>query len=609
MPHLNRIFDYSVPEDLRPRVELGVRVRVRFAGRLATGFVVSRPERSDFALQPIRDVKGPSVLPPEMAELTRHVARRYVGNWSDVATAAVPPRHARVETALLDEHGRLPAPQPVTAVEVPTGGWSPPSPRCAVAVPWGWQWTSLLADAAAVTLARGQRVLVIVPDDRDADRALAALAQLTPAVARLTAGSGPQARYRAYLRAISGQVDIVVGTRAAVFAPIPDLGLIWLWQDVDTALIDPQAPYWHAREVAGLRAHHENVPVVFAGLTRTPEVQRLVEIRWAREASPDRHHWRAAAPLVRVPGAEDQSRDASALFARVPHMAFQLAREGLAHGPVLVQVARRGYVPLVACRRCRSLAVCGVCQAPLSLPPRGQARCERCAADQAFVCPQCKGTELRALRVGSGRTAQEFSQAFPGVELLRSDAEVGVLDTVGDEPALVVCTPGAEPSCPAGFTAAILLDGDVMVGAPRLRAPEEALARWTEALTRLRPGASAVLVASATQPAVQALVRADPVGFAIRELGYRQEAGLPPVQRMIALTGKESAEVAGQVCEAVPDVVALGPLEHSGDTRWLLRFDHARASAVAVALDEIRRRRSESRAGVVSIRVDPWELG
>lgn len=609
VPHLDRVFDYSVPEQMRDRVELGCRVRVRFAGRLVTGFVVARPTRSDFQLQPIKDVKGPAVLPALTAELTREVARRYIGNWSDVVAAAVPPRHARVETALLDADGQLPPPRPVARVQQRAEAWIPPGPRTAVAVPWGWQWTTALVDAAAHTLAAGKRVLVIVPDDRDADAAQAALSQLTPAVARLTAGVGPQARYRAYLQALSGQVDVVVGTRAAAFVPMPDLGLIWLWQDVDPTLIDPQSPYWHAREVIGLRSHREQVPVVFAGLTRTPEVQRLVEMGWVQEGSPDRPTWRASAPLVRVPGVEDQSRDSSALFARVPHLAFQVAREGLTRGPVLVQVARRGYLPLVACRTCRGLAVCGVCQAPLSLPPRGQPRCDRCATTQVFVCPECRGTQLRALRVGSGRTAEEFARAFPGVPLLRSDAEVGVLDDVPDEPALVVCTPGAEPHAADGFAAAVLLDGDLMVRAPRLRAPEEALARWAEALTRLRPEASAVLVASASHPAVQALVRADPVGFAVRELGYRREAGLPPAVRMIALTGGESGDVAEQVCAALPEVVALGPLAHHDEIRWLLRCDYAQGTAITAVLDDIRRRRSEARADVVSIRVDPWELG
>lgn len=611
VPHLDRVFDYAVPEHLRAAVHLGSRVRVVFAGRLVTGFVVSTPPDSEYDLRPIKDVKGPPVLLPSLAALTEVVARRYVGSWADVAAAAVPPRHARVEASLLVD-GSLPEPLPVTGVTPREGAWKPRGARSALAVPWGWRWTDLLADAVAGTLAAGRRVLVVVPDDADADAALAGLAHLepSPTTARLTAGSGPQARYRAYLRAISGQVDVVVGTRASAFTPIPNLGLIWLWQDVDTALSDPQSPYWHAREVVALRAHSEGVPVVFAGLTRTPEVQRLVAIGWMLESSPDRVVWRSASPHVRVPGESDQARDASALYARLPQVAFRMAREALAEGPVLVQVARRGYVPLVACAQCRELASCAMCHGPLALPAaHGDPRCERCGLTQTFACPDCGGHRLRAVRVGSGRTAEELARAFPAVPLVRSDTDAGIVTQVSPQPALVVATPGAEPWAEHGFAAALLLDGDLMVRAPRLRAPEEALARWAEALTRLRPGAPALLVATAADPAVQALVRADPIGFAERELAGRREAELPPSMRMFALTGTQSEQVAQEVVKALPAVVALGPLENVDGPRWLLRCSHAHGAQVGHVLDGIRRRRSEARAPVVTIRVDPWDLG
>ena len=79
LPQLDRAFDYAVPDDLRSAVSFGVRVRVRFAGRLATGFVVEIKDDSDFKLQPIRSVLGPSVLTPELLALSRAVAERWVG--------------------------------------------------------------------------------------------------------------------------------------------------------------------------------------------------------------------------------------------------------------------------------------------------------------------------------------------------------------------------------------------------------------------------------------------------------------------------------------------------------------------------------------------------
>lgn len=105
-----------------------------------------------------------------------------------------------------------------------------------------------------------------------------------------------------------------------------------------------------------------------------------------------------------------------------------------------------------------------------------------------------------------------------------------MLDSVPDQPALVVSTPGAEPVAEGGYAAALLLDGWAMVGRPDLRAGEEALRRWTAAaaLVRGQPeGGTVVIVAEPTLRPVQALVRWDPVGHARRELAERAELGFP----------------------------------------------------------------------------------
>ncbi len=97
VPHLDRVFDYEVPEKLAAAARPGVRVRVRLAGRLLDGFVLERVETSDRELQPLSSVHGPVVLTPEIADLCRAVADRYAGTLADVLRFAIPPRHARVE--------------------------------------------------------------------------------------------------------------------------------------------------------------------------------------------------------------------------------------------------------------------------------------------------------------------------------------------------------------------------------------------------------------------------------------------------------------------------------------------------------------------------------
>ena len=114
----------------------------------------------------------------------------------------------------------------------------------------------LLAEAARAAVEGGRGAVLVVPDHRDVVRVEAALAEvLGPGRhTRLTADQGPQARYTAYLKVLRGHAQVVVGTRAAAFAPVRDLGLVAWWDDGDDLLDEPRAPYPHVREVLLARA-------------------------------------------------------------------------------------------------------------------------------------------------------------------------------------------------------------------------------------------------------------------------------------------------------------------------------------------------------------------
>lgn len=306
-------------------------------------------------------------------------------------------------------------------------------------------------------------------------------------------------------------------------------------------------------------------------------------------------------------------------------------REGLRHGPVLVQVPRRGYVPRMACAQCRAAARCRHCAGPLEAQDAGALRCTWCGRDEAaWHCPECGGFRLRAQIVGARRTAEELGRAFPAVPVRTSGREQ-VLDTVPGAPALVVSTPGAEPVADGGYAAALLLDGWAMLGRPDLRAGEEALRRWIGAAALVRPqsaGGTVVVVAEPTLRPVQALVRWDPVGHAVRELAERAELGFPPVSRMAAVSGTPEA-LAGflDAAELPRDAEVLGPVPmhvtEAGRPRrtggpppgehWeraLIRVPPGSGAALAAALKAAQAARM-ARGGSepVRIRIDPPDIG
>jgi primosomal protein N' (replication factor Y) len=489
------------------------------------------------------------------------------------------------------------------------------APRAVWSALPGADWTVAVARAVRAVLAGGRGALVIVADGRDVARVDAALAdELGPGRhVALTAELGPAERYRRWLAVRRGRVRAVVGTRAAMFAPVRDLGLVVLWDDGDDVHAEQHAPYPHAREVLALRAHRAGAGALIGGFTRTTDATQLVRSGWAHPLVPDRERLRASMAYIRPSGDDaDLARDEAARSARLPHLAFRTARQGLAHGPVLVQVPRRGYVPALACARCRGPARCTECEGPLSLRSSHAAPycgwCGRIAG--AWQCPECDGRQVRAVVVGARRTAEELGRAFPGVSV-RTSGRDGVLAEVSAEPALIVATPGAEPVAEGGYAAALLLDGWVLLGRADLRAGEEALRRWMNAAALVRPRGPVIVLADGSLTPVQALIRWDAVTYAERELAERGELGFPPAVRMASLTGtpqsvRELVEAAG----LPEDAQVLGPVEvGDGQERALVRVDRTRGVVLSRLLKAAQATRSTRKTtDVVRVRVDPLEL-
>jgi primosomal protein N' (replication factor Y) len=212
--------------------------------------------------------------------------------------------------------------------------------------------------------------------------------------------------------------------------------------------------------------------------------------------------------------------------------------------------------------------------------------------------------------IGSGRTAEELGRAFPGVPI-RSSGGDHVLAAVRAEPAIVVATPGAEPLCPGGYGAALLLDGWALLSRADLRAAEETLRRWANAAALVRPGGTVVVGADAAVPTVQALVRWDPAGAAARELAERAELGFPPACRMASLTAPATAVTELiDAAELPPGAQLIGPVPAGeGTERLLVRVPRAQGGALAHALKTAAAGRSARRsAEPVRIQLDPHEL-
>lgn len=630
LPQLDRLFDYSLPAELGD-VPLGVRIRVplRTAGRVIDGYVVGLDTEDD-ADRPLSEVdsvvSAVPVLPERLHRLARAVADRAAGSESDILRLVIPKRQVRVEKAwtadalaVEPDRDALAAAAAVIALYDGLEGVLDSDGRAAAeAIPSLHQgapaWSALLAAAAVRTLADGRSSILVVPDHRDLDALLTALEDLVPseAVVRFDSRQSNPDRYRSFLRTLEDAPCIVVGNRSAVYAPVR-AGLVVIWDDGDPLLGEPLAPYVNARDAALLRQGLEESALLFAGHTRTTDVERLVAIGWLQDVRAARR----VLPRVILSTPHEMEQPTPQ---RMPSSAFLSARDAAAEGPVLVQVSRPGFSPSLVCAECRAPARCAHCGGPLGARHRGAVPvCGWCGRGaRAWSCPTCSSTKLRLASSGSERTADELGRAFPGVRVIVADSAHPV-ERVDAKPALVVATRGAEPPADGGYRAVVLLDGPRMLQSPDLRVGESCLRWWSNATALAAPGAPVHLV-GVDGGTARALATWNQSGYARSELESRAPLHMPPTTRVALVEGTAAAVSRALVSLtdlALPADAVLGPVPIESDdlpprVRALVRFDYAvgsrvattlRAAVVAEAVSS-RRGRGKNPRSTLAVRLD-----
>lgn len=653
LPQLDRPFDYYVPKSQAEAAQVGVRVRIRFHGQLVNGIILERRQAPahDGPLSFLKDVISPEVVyPKQLRQLVESLAQYYGATRSDIIRAAIPSRHARAERARSansevswEDLGTL------ATVEPDLDGWQryafgasfissvlSGAPARAAWQPLPGEDTERLIVALAVTVARaGAGVLIVVPDGRTLDRFDAAFRELISPrqVTILGSNLGPESRYRRYLDILHGQGRIVLGTRSAAYAPVHNLGLAVLVGDGDDNLVDPRAPYIHAREVLVTRSALEASALMFVSPARTAEVQQLVESKWAHNLIGHEQH--LAAQLPEIIAARDTVNDPeSGDRGRLPAVAFKKAKESLRQGlPVLVQVPRRGYILTLSCRRCGTAARCRWCNGPLGIPASAAPdqpappTCRWCGRiDVHHRCHHCGSDAIRPRSLGSSRTAEEFGRIFSPHPVVDSSGE-RIIDEIAEGPRVVVATPSAAPRAPQGYGTVLLLDAWVMLQRQDMRADEDAIAAWAAAAALARPhseGGAVIIDADAAAPAVANLLRWDVVGAAEQILRDRGAAGLPPVEHFAAVDGTDAGLRSFMSELHLPEgAEVLGPVElpwgarppagvepGTPISRMLVRVPRSSARALGEALKAAQAvRAAKKEPGAVRVIVNPVRFG
>ncbi len=573
LPALDREFEYVVPEELVTSLAVGCRVKAPFAGQTKVGFVVALESEREFVgkLSSISSlVSSLPVLKPHVYQLLKTIAHRQCCSVGELLDSAVPKRSVRVEKSFqfLDFEEAVLTPgrrfaelvRPIFDSRSQTPGF-----------------LTRITKLAGNYFQAGRSVIICVPDFRDVAALSKLLAEVLPIGALVVNDSNVlgSKRYVAFMAQLNSKPTVVLGTRSAIYSPVSANSAMIIWDDGDQSHQDQQSPYLTTREVALIRGAQFNAPLHFLSHARSVEVQRLVEIGYLEESPVSA--WRP-----RVAMSEGRGLDATS---------FKAIKQGLETGPVLFQVAAPGSARSLYCNACNARSQCKTCNGPLWMNASHQIVCRWCGKFNIdFKCKTCGNEKLSQGAAGATRWATQLGKSFPGIPIKEVTAENGPVE-VSSKPQIVVSTPGIEPVAIDGYSAVVFIDCQAQLGRDSLKAPEDALRGWLNALGFMRESGLAVAV-GATQEVSKALSLGEVIETASQMLAEREELGFPPARRIVSATGsRELVSKLGEKLAQLPGVSVLGIASAQSnsidaDFRLLATFTYASGNQVASSAKE-----------------------
>lgn len=583
---LDGLFDYRAPG----AVPIGQRVIVPFGRRKLVGIVVGLPGTPALDPSQIRDVDQVlddlPPLPADWMKMAAFAAQYYQRPLGEVMLPALPAGLRKVSAyqgkrsaggpvcridrrtapqarvVKVDQAPELNADQAQAADVIETVRGHKTVLLHGVT---GSGKTEVYLHAAQAMLARGRQVLLLVPEINltpQLERSLRArLAPLVGAggLAVLHSGLSDGERLRAWLAALRGQARILLGTRLAIFTPMPDLGLIVVDEEHDASYKQQEGLRYSARDLAVWRGHDAGLPVVLGSATPSLESWHHAQrghyllatlAHRARPVEPPRIRLVDTRRLVLEQGFSPQLVDALAQRLDVGQQS-------------LVFLNRRGYAPVLNCRSCGWVSQCPRCTAYAVLHRRDARRhylqCHHCGHQMPVphACPDCGDQDLQAMGRGTQRIEERLADLFPSARVARIDADSTRLKGsaeklfarihAGEVDIMVGTQMVSKGHDFANLGLVGVLNADVMLFAQDFRAPERLFAQLMQVAGRAGRHAQGAEVIIQTgypeQPVYQALMRHDYSGFARYSLSERESIGLPPYAYQALLTA-EAPELA-----------------------------------------------------------------
>ncbi len=431
--------------------------------------------------------------------------------------------------------------------------------------------TEVYLRCIAEAVERGKRGLVLVPEIALTPQTVLRFMARFKRVAVLHSGLTATQRHQFWQQIMQGDADVVVGARSAVFAPLPDLGVIVVDEEHDSSYKQDQAPRYHARDVAIKRAQIENVPIILGSATPSLEMYRLCR---AERGADSKYHYLslprrvrglalAATELVDMHQERRLHRGVHLISQRLEHLLKTTLSKGQ---QAILLLNRRGYSNFVFCSSCQEPIKCKYCDTTMTYHRSveahaqgashaqavhtGQMLCHYCLNTSALPdkCPAC-GKKLSLFGLGTQRVEEELARKIPDLKFARVDSDS--MRTFKDYESTLTRFAKGELQVILGtqmiakgldypnVTLVGVISGDTALSLPDFRASERTFQLITQVAGRAGRGDAAGRVVVQTflpdDPTIRMALKQDYPAFAAAELANRREVGLPPFARMIRI--------------------------------------------------------------------------
>jgi primosomal protein N' (replication factor Y) len=414
--------------------------------------------------------------------------------------------------------------------------------------------TEVYLAAAARVIDAGRQALFLVPEINLTPQLEQRIAAALPAirVAALHSRLGASERRTRWLAAARGEIQLLVGTRLAVFAPLPRLGLIVVDEEHDASFKQQDGVRYHARDVAIFRAHLRGVPIILG--SATPSLESYAQAKRGKylwRKLPRRAIAQSTLPAVRLVA----SRDRGNIEGITPALQHAIAARLAKHEQALLFINRRGFAPSLLCAACGWKAMCSRCSARLVVHrDDAMLRCHHCghAAALPAACPECNNQDLLPLGFGTQRLERALTLLFPDARVLRVDRDstrragsfVVMRDAIsaGEVDILVGTQMLAKGHDFPRLTLVGVLGADNALYSAEFRATERLFALLEQVAGRAGRGALAGEVLVQTDfpdhPLYRALISHDYDRYAESLLAERRSLGLPPFVHLALLAAE-----------------------------------------------------------------------